>query len=91
MENGNHTVYIATVNNTGNIVAKSSPFAFTKTAEAVTLSDLPIAQSSVAPIVKHGLMEGNNLYIIIISLITVIGITLTLIGLFSRKNNTDNA
>ena len=86
LENGNHTVYTATVNNSGNIVAKSTPFTFTKTAEAVSLNDLPVRESANA-IQKPGLLEGRNLYVVIIGLFMVVGITLIFIGLFTRKSS----
>ena len=83
LENGDHTVYTATVNNTGNIVAQSSPYSFIKTAEAVTLKDVPIAEASSTD--KPGLMNSKNIYIILIALVMAIGITLILVGLFTKK------
>ena len=57
LENGDHTVYIATVNNSGNIVAKSSPYLFTKTAEAVTFRDASVAEVYTDQN-KPGLLKG---------------------------------
>lgn len=37
LENGEHQMYVATVNNTGKIIARSNPIAFTKTAEAASI------------------------------------------------------
>lgn len=84
LEDGEHTVYTATVNNTGNIVAKSSPYLFTKTAEAVTLRDIPVAEAS-SVVAKPGLVESKGIYIIILGLLMSIGITLILVGLFTKK------
>lgn len=50
LEDGQHTVYTATVNNTGKILAQSAPFAFEKTAESVTL----------IPPVKNTIINGRS-------------------------------
>ena len=86
LENGNHTVYTATVNNTGNIVAKSTPFTFVKTAEAVTLQDIaPIQVAQASTVEKPGFLQTNNIFIIVIAGLMMIGIILILIGLLSKK------
>jgi hypothetical protein len=41
LETGEHKIYAATVDNSGKIVAKSTPIPFTKTAEAATLGSVP--------------------------------------------------
>lgn len=82
LENGEHTIYTATVNNSGNIIAKSSPYLFTKTAEAATLKDIPLVDNSSQ---KPGLLEGDNLYIIFVSFVLIIIITLILIGTTNKK------
>ncbi len=88
LEDGNHTVYTATVNNTGNIVAKSIPFTFVKTAEAVSLKDvLPSEVVEASEIEKPGFLQTNNIFIIIVGIIILAGIILTLIGVFSKKPN----
>lgn len=84
LENGNHTVYAATVNNTGNIVAKSSGFLFTKTAEAITFQDLPIAEASIN-IEKPGLLGGVNLYLAITAFFAIVIIVLVLTGVISKR------
>lgn len=42
LPDGNHEIYVASVNNSGKIIAKSSPVAFTKTAEALEFEPLTI-------------------------------------------------
>jgi len=84
LENGDHTIYTATVNNSGNIIAKSSGYLFTKTAEAATLKDIPTVGAS-ADTNKPGLLEGNNLYIIITMAIIIIMMILIIIGITSKK------
>ncbi len=82
LENGDHTVYIATVNNSGNIVAKSSPYLFTKTAEAVTFRDASVAEVYTDQN-KPGLLKGD---VVIYVVILIIMIILTLFGIsISRK------
>lgn len=94
LENGNHTVYTATVNNTGNIVAKSTPFTFVKTAEAVSLQDIaPIKSINVPTTVveRPGFLQTKNVLIIGISFLMILGITLILIGLLSKKKSEEGA
>ncbi len=86
LDNGDHTVYVATVNNMGNIVAKSPGYPFTKTAEAVTLNDIPIPQASIET-GKPGLLEGSNLFILISIFIVIIILILVLTGIISKKDN----
>ncbi len=86
LENGNHTVYTATVNNTGNIIAKSSGYLFTKTAEAVTFQDLPIAEASIN-VAKPGLMDGISLYLAGASVLLLILSIIILIGVITKKNS----
>lgn len=83
--NGDHTIYTATVNNSGNIIAKSSGYLFTKTAEAVTLKDLPKIGAPIDA-TKPGLLEGVNLYLIMIIVVLIIIMLLILAGITSKKN-----
>jgi hypothetical protein len=85
LENGDHTIYTASVNNTGNIVAKSSGYLFTKTAEAITFQDIPVVEAAVN-IEKPGLLDGINLYLILAAFVAVIIIVLVLTGVISKKN-----
>jgi len=86
LEDGNHTIYTATVNNTGNIIAKSSPYTFVKTAEAVTLQDSPVV-GSMTTVEKPGMFNYKNIFIVLITLLMAVGISLILIGLLGKKNN----
>jgi len=86
LENGTHTVYTATVNNTGNIVAKSSGYLFTKTAEAISFQDVPIAEASIN-VAKPGLLEGASLYLAIAAFVLIVISVIVLIGVISKKNN----
>ena len=84
LENGDHTIYTATVNNSGNIIAKSSPYLFTKTAEAVTLLDTNIAEAASAD--KPGLLKNDNLYVVVVIVVVIIMMILTLVGITSKRN-----
>jgi hypothetical protein len=86
LEDGDHTIYTATVNNSGNIVAKSSPYLFTKTAEAVTLKEIPLEEASLN-VTKPSLLKGNDIYIVIAMIILLVATLLTLIGLMSGRKN----
>ncbi len=84
LENGDHTIYTATVNNSGNIIAKSSPYVFTKTAEAASLKDVPLMVSTEAN--EPGLFTGNYFYVVMGVIVVIIMIILILIGITSNKN-----
>jgi hypothetical protein len=86
LEDGEHTVYTASVNNSGNIVAKSSGYLFTKTAEAVTLNDVPIADAS-AGANEPSFLEGINIYVLVLLFIGAIIAAIFLIGFVTKKNN----
>jgi hypothetical protein len=90
LENGDHTVYTATVNNTGNIVAKSSGYLFTKTAEAVSFNDVPLSGAS-ADIAQPSFLEGINIYVLVAIFIGIIITLFVLIGFISKKNNSESS
>jgi hypothetical protein len=82
LEDGDHLVYTATVNNTGNILAKSNSFSFTKTAEAVSFNDLSNTPTTTN-ITKPGLLEGINMYVLMAFALASLIIMLVLIGAIS--------
>jgi hypothetical protein len=84
LPDGDHTVFTATVDNSGEIIAKSSGFPFIKTAEAATLKDIPVVATS-ADTTKPGLMQGSNIYWIILIIGLAILAILIVIGLTSEK------
>ncbi len=73
LENGQHTVYTATVTNSGKILAQSSPYLFTKTAEAVTLVDaaatVPLTETAPPP---PRLLSGTMTNLLLFSFILMI-------------------
>lgn len=84
LEDGNHSVYVAKVNNTGNIVAKSSEFVFIKTAEAATLRDTPTTVNTSTR--QPGLLEGSNMFVVILVAIAGVAMVLILVGVSYRKS-----
>ena len=88
LENGDHTVYTASVNNSGNIVAKSTPFLFTKTAEAASLKDTAIVESPTDAS-KPSLLQGNDIYtkmVVGIIIVLLLILLLVIIGMPSKKS-----
>ncbi len=86
LEDGTHTVYTATVNNTGNIVAQSSPYSFTKTAEAASLKDVPVTGASVG-VQEPSFWGTKNIFIMIIGVISIIGLILITMGILTTNKN----
>lgn len=84
LENGTHTVYTATVNNTGKIMVKSPGFTFVKTAEAATLEDfLPI--NTEASQNKPGLLSGIDATLVLSFISLTMVLVLILVGIISKK------
>lgn len=86
LDNGQHEIYTATVNNTGKILVKSSAFAFTKTAEAATLETLPPMQISADVNSRPGMLNGNNFFIILGIILVVVSAVMLVIGRKNRVN-----
>lgn len=80
LENGEHNVYVATVDTAGKILAKSSPFLFTKTAEAATLGGAVSTTKS-----------GDDYSILLIAIISIfiIVIVLAVLMLGNKKTETE--
>ena len=85
LDDGEHTIYTATVNNTGKIIAKSPAFTFIKTAEAATLETISPIQTQTED-TRPGIFSGNNLYTITGLFILIIFSTLIIVGINTRKN-----
>ncbi|MFA6430237.1 MAG: Ig-like domain-containing protein [Candidatus Paceibacterota bacterium] len=83
LEDGQHIIYTATVNNTGKILAKSTPFAFAKTAEAATL--IPVVQQQVIDM-KPEVWNSKYTIMIIGFLVLSVLAVLFVVGVGIRKN-----
>jgi hypothetical protein len=88
LENGDHEVYVAMTDNTGKITAKSSPFRFVKTAEAVTITK----NSEGAALVQSPIGKaGNNALLYAIIIVTFfLGMSLALIGFVTTHKKEKN-
>lgn len=89
LEDGNHELYLASVNNAGRIIAKSPAVPFVKTAEAVSFT--PLSISEVTPVSPIDVLK-NNLFIVAFLLLVVCGfVVLVTMGLWriatARRNN----
>lgn len=80
VEDGSHEVYVTTVNRSGRIIAKSQPFAFTKTAEAIEYT---------APMVSYDPVDdaARNMVVIVFVLIGIFGTAgLVLLGFWRSRH-----
>lgn len=80
LENGNHEIVVATVNNSGKILAKGNAIPFTKTAEAAVFGGTGIGTSST----NSGNFFQENYYLIILGILLA-AITITLIFAGNKK------
>lgn len=77
LENGEHEVYVATVDNSGRLIARSNPIAVTQTAEAAALGTFGIGEPNQS---QNDFVQENFILIIIAILLAAIIITLILSG-----------
>ncbi len=82
IENGNHEIYVAMTDSSGNIIAKSSPIPFVKEALAVTVNKNLL--SSNINDTKPSFFNFGYVYMTVLVLIFLIGIVLTIIGVKLR-------
>ncbi len=84
LDDGAHEVYVGITDNAGNVVAKSLPFAFTKTAEAFTKSD-SIAGALQAQKLEQSFFSTDNILLFASMLIVSLGLVLLLLGVHVRS------
>jgi hypothetical protein len=77
LENGEHEVYVATVDNSGRLIARSESIAVTQTAEAAALGTFGIGEPNQA---QNDFVQENFILIVIAILLAAIIITLILAG-----------
>lgn len=91
LEDGSHEVYVGLTDNSGAVVAKSSPFAFVKRAEAFT----PIEAATTAPVspTPPTLATNNNIALLLLLGVVGIGMLLLILGMYMdrRKLNVTEA
>lgn len=76
LDNGNHEVYVATVNNSGKLVARSNSIPFTKTAEAAAFGSFQVSDNTEV----ESFVEKNLELLVLTILLAAILITLMLTG-----------
>ncbi len=87
LEEGAHEVYVGITDNTGQIVAKSNPLSFVKTAEAFTVTDTP--RDAVEETVEDTSLLSSNAMLLIASIaIVALGLILILLGLHVHGRKT---
>lgn len=77
IENGEHQIYVATVDSSGKLLAKSSPVLFSKSAEAATIG---IAGSLEQSVNAQTFLKDNFILITLAVLIAVVILTMMFIG-----------
>lgn len=78
LEDGEHEIYVATVNNSGKILARSNSIPFTQTAQAAVLGSIGLGNSSAS--VEGSFVRDNFVLIILAILLAAILITLIFAG-----------
>lgn len=88
LENGEHEAYVAITDNTGKITAKSEPFAFVKTAQAVTAVSVAQAAPSVPPTLPVTQTRTQKDFFYLISIIiAALAVALATIGLIKHRRS----
>jgi hypothetical protein len=77
LEDGEHQMYVATVDNSGKILARSNPILFTKSAEAATIG---IAGSLEQSVGAQTFLKDNFILITLAVLIAVVILTMMFVG-----------
>lgn len=77
LENGEHQMYVATVDNSGKLLARSNPILFTKSAEAATIG---IAGSLEQSVGAQTFLKDNFILITLAVLIAVVVLTMMFVG-----------
>ncbi len=85
LQNGNHVMYVAMTDSSGDIITKSKPIPFVKEALAVTVNQNLLSNNINNS--KPSFFSFGYIYITILILVFLIGIAFTIIGLKLRINN----
>lgn len=81
VENGEHQIFVANVDTSGKIIARSNPILFTKTAEAAVIGIMGDLEHTSS---KQNFLKDNFILIIIAVLIIVVIVGMILVG--NHKN-----
>lgn len=83
LENGEHEVYIGITDNVGNVVAKSNPLPFVKTAEAFTKAD-SMSAALEAQNAQPSLLDDRSMLFVGALAVVTLGLVLLLLGVHVR-------
>lgn len=83
LENGNHEVYVGIIDNTGNVIVKSSVFPFVKTAQAFTRAD-SVSSALQAQESEQSFLTDKHILFTASFLIVSFGIVLVGLGVHER-------
>ncbi|HSE34714.1 MAG TPA: Ig-like domain-containing protein, partial [Candidatus Paceibacterota bacterium] len=89
LSDGQHEVYTAITDVSGKIVAKSSPTAFVKTANAVSIvpAETLLAATPAPETASPSFFSGTSLYALIAVGIGIVGIAISVIGFAVRRKD----
>jgi hypothetical protein len=87
LENGDHKVYAAVVNNSGKVLARSNPLPFVKEASAITLDQADIMKTEE---VEGGFMRTYLFWIAGSIVLLGLIVTLIIVGLLPKNRNIIN-
>ncbi len=84
LDNGEHSVYVALTDNSGRIIARSSPFRFIKEAQAYTTIDEALANYDAEETVDndYSFFSSSVLYLVMSFAVVTIGLVLLLLGMY---------
>ncbi len=82
LEDGRHEVYVASVDNTGKILAKSDPAPFVKEAAAIQVDLMPFPGGEFSAL---GFFEGKIIFILIAIFALIVATTIVLVGIAVGK------
>lgn len=89
LEDGEHEVYVALTDNTGDIVVQSNSFSFVKTAQAFTYEDDSVTLFETAQVPAVAPETSQTFMITIIMSIVAMGLILILLGQMLRTRRSD--
>ncbi len=82
LEDGEHQVFVGVTDNSGKIVAKSSPFTFVKEAQAFTPANAQEAQQQPVQAEESSFISTYMVYLVLSISVVAIGLVLILLGIY---------
>ena len=82
LEDGEHQVFVGVTDNSGKIVAKSSPFTFIKEAQAFTPANAQEAETAPVQNEERSFISTYMVYLVLSISVVAIGLVLILLGIY---------